>query len=119
MTNPHHTTTYVEINVSDLSAAKDFYGAALGWQFNDYGPTYAGIRSGGAEGEVGGIAGGGSGGTGGPVVFVESGDVDESARSVVAAGGVLDEEIYAYPGGRRFTFTDPDGNRLGVFESTH
>ncbi len=40
----HHTIDYIEFPVRDLAAAKKFYGAAFGWQFNDYGPEYAGIK---------------------------------------------------------------------------
>ena len=49
----HHGIDYVEFTVRDLAAAKRFYAAAFGWQFNDYGPEYAGIK--GPKGEVGGL----------------------------------------------------------------
>jgi predicted enzyme related to lactoylglutathione lyase len=40
----------------------------------------------------------------------------EAARdSVVAAGGVIKLEIFAFPGGRRFHFQDPDGYELAVW----
>ena len=55
MTHIHHAIDYIEINVTDLAAAKEFYAAAFGWAFNDYGPDYAGIRSPDGEGEVGGL----------------------------------------------------------------
>ena len=41
----HHAIDYIEIAVTDIDAAKAFYGAAFGWSFVDYGPDYAGIRS--------------------------------------------------------------------------
>lgn len=119
MARAQHTTIYVEIAVSDLARAKLFYAAAFGWEFNDYGPVYAGIRSADGSSEIGGLTGGGTGGTIGPLILLESDDVDASTSAVVTAGGILDGEIYAYPGGRRFTFTDPDGNRLGVFQPGH
>ena len=53
MSAGHHTIRYIEFTVRDLQAAKRFYAAAFGWQFNDYGPEYAGIQ--GADGEVGGF----------------------------------------------------------------
>lgn len=118
MVSAHHPIAYVEIAVTDLERSKRFYTDAFGWQFNDYGPQYAGIRSADGSTEMGGLAGGGQGSAGGTLVLVESGDVDAAALAVTAAGGVLDGEPYAYPGGRRFTFTDPDGNRLGVFQPT-
>ena len=34
---------------------------------------------------------------------------------VRAAGGVITQPIFAYPGGRRFYFRDPCGNELGVW----
>ena len=40
----HHTIDYIEFTVRDLPAAKRFYSTAFGWQFNDYGPEYAGIK---------------------------------------------------------------------------
>jgi uncharacterized protein len=116
MTSPHHAIAYVELTVADVAHAKQFYAAALGWEFNDYGPQYAGIRAADGATEMGGLAGGGEGGPGGSLVLMQSSDVDASARSVAAAGGILDGDVDAYPGGRRFTFTDPDGNRLGVFQ---
>lgn len=40
----HHEIDYIEIEVADMAEAKRFYGAAFDWEFNDYGPGYAGIR---------------------------------------------------------------------------
>ena len=42
MTHTHHTIDYVELAAPDVAAAKAFYSAAFGWEFNDYGPEYAG-----------------------------------------------------------------------------
>jgi uncharacterized protein len=55
MRHAHHSIDYVEIYVDDVSAAKKFYNEVFGWQFNDYGETYARIQAPGGEGEVGGI----------------------------------------------------------------
>lgn len=49
----HHAINYIEFTVNDLVKAKLFYQSVFGWQFNDYGPGYAGIR--GNDGEVGGL----------------------------------------------------------------
>ncbi len=116
MKESHHALSYVEISVSDLARAREFYAQAFGWRFNDYGPDYAGIQAADGDGEVGGLAAGGGAGPGGVVALVFSEDVDASAAAVEAAGGSLVDPPYAYPGGRRFLFTDPDGNRLGVYQ---
>ena len=37
---------YLELPGGDLPASKDFYGAAFGWKFIDYGPEYAAFDEG-------------------------------------------------------------------------
>lgn len=109
----HHTIDYVEFTVRDLAAARRFYAAAFGWEFNDYGPEYAGIK--GAGGEVGGMHQSNDARTQGPLVILYSNDLEQSLAAVKAAGGKVVREPFAFPGGRRFQFTDPSGNELGVW----
>ena len=53
--------------------------------------------------------------TGGPLVVLYSKDLDKTLEAVRAAGGKVLREPFAFPGGRRFQFTDPSGNELGVW----
>jgi len=115
MTNVHHAIDYIELNVSDLPATRSFYEAAFGWQFNDYGPEYAGIRAADGEGEVGGLNATGTPSPGGPLVMLYSDDLDASVSAVEQAGGAVTNGPYEFPGGRRFHFSDPSGNELGVW----
>jgi len=115
-THQHHAIDYVELTVTDLEQAKRFYGEAFGWRFNDYGPEYAGIRSPNGESEVGGLRQDREVRTGGGVlVLLYSTDLDRSVEAVKAAGGQVVNGPYGFPGGRRFHFTDPSGNELGVW----
>lgn len=129
-TNPqHHSLNYVELTVTDLAAAKQFYGETFGWRFVDYGPEYAGILppAAGAEGadlgedavdgeEVGGLlVASESRPVGGPLVLLYSDDLDASANAIARAGGRIVEGPYPFPGGRRLHFSDPSGNELGVW----
>ena len=111
----HHSLDYVELYVDDVPAAKAFYAAAFGWQFADYGDSYAGIQAPGGDGELGGITVGEARGPG-PLVLLISEDLAGSERAVTEAGGEVVEGPYDYPGGRRFHFRDPSGNVLGVFQ---
>jgi predicted enzyme related to lactoylglutathione lyase len=117
MTHQHHAIDYIELAARDLQATTAFYAAAFGWQFNDYGPEYAGIRDAAGDGEVGGINATGSAAPspGGPLVMLYSDDLDASVESVKEAGGQVTEDPYEFPGGRRFHFADPAGNELGVW----
>ena len=117
MTRTHHTVDYVELAAPDLAASTAFYTKAFGWSFNDYGGAYAGIRSPGGDGEVGGLNPEGTPGSGGALVLLYSDDLDASVDSVRQAGGEISRDPYAFPGGRRFHFRDPAGNELGVWAS--
>ena len=115
MTPIHHTIDYIEINVTDLPTAKSFYHDAFGWQFNDYGPDYAGIVAADGDGESGGLAKGDQHGRS-PLVLLISDDLGASESTVREVGGEVVEGPFDYPGGRRFHFRDPSGNVLGVFQ---
>jgi len=115
-THVHHAIDYVEFTVTDMERSKRFYGTAFGWEFNDYGPGYAGIRKGG--GEAGGFRLDAEVTTGGPLIVLFSQDLDESLRGVRKAGGRIVKEPFTFPGGRRFHFLDPSGNELAVWAAT-
>ncbi len=78
MAKTHHAIDYIELTVRDVDEAKRFYSAAFGWQFNDYGPEYAGIK--GPDGEVGGLARSATPRAGGPLVILYSNDLEKERR---------------------------------------
>jgi len=110
----HHEINYIEFEVDDMERAKRFYAAAFDWQFNDYGPGYAGIRK-QDGGEAGGLRLSSEGTAGGPLVILYSDDLERSVSAVREAGGEVLREPYEFPGGRRFHFRDPSGNELAVW----
>ncbi len=120
MSHVHHGIDYIELNAPDLEVAKAFYSTAFGWEFVDYGPSYAGFRTPGSPAgeEAGGIAAAGDGVRGGPLVLLWTDDLDATLAAVTAAGGTIVVEPFDFPGGRRFHFTDPAGNELGAWTST-
>ena len=112
-----HVIDYIEFAVDDLEQSKAFYAKALGWAFNDYGPEYAGIKDPRTGGEFGGlnqrpIASRGEG----VLALIRTDDADAALARVLDAGGRVQVAMHDYPGGRRFTFADPSGNVLGVYE---
>jgi predicted enzyme related to lactoylglutathione lyase len=117
MTHIHHAIDYIELAVGDLAATRSFYAEAFGWEFNDYGPEYAGIRAPGGDGEVGGLNATATPRPGGPLVLLYSDDLDATAATIDRAGGTVSEGPYEFPGGRRLHFTDPSGNELGVWST--
>lgn len=109
----HHAIDYVEFTVRNLAEAKQFYAAAFGWTFNDYGPEYAGIR--GDDRELGGLHQTTPLRQGGPLVVLYSDDLEATLAAVRSAGGIVVQEPFSFPGGRRFHFADPSGNELAVW----
>ncbi|WP_213991279.1 VOC family protein [Sodalis sp. dw_96] len=107
---------YVEFNVSDIPRAKKFYGAVFGWLFTDYGPTYT-------EFSDGRITGGFTSTeaitpAGGPLVIFYAKDLVETQKKLQAAGAEIVKPIFAFPGGQRLHFKDPEGYILGVWTET-
>ncbi|NIX93577.1 VOC family protein [Pseudomonas fulva] len=102
----------IEFNVSDIARSKAFYAAVFGWTFTDYGPAYTEFSDGRL---TGGFTTGEPVRPGGPLVILYADDLQATQRRVEAAGGTVSRAVFAFPGGRRFHFTDPDGFELAVW----
>jgi uncharacterized protein len=103
---------YLEMQAAGgrMDGVKAFYSAAFGWTFTDYGPTYAAF----SEGLDGGFDATAETTTP-PLPVLHSADLEATLEAVVEAGGEIVRPIFAFPGGRRFHFTDPAGNELAVW----
>jgi predicted enzyme related to lactoylglutathione lyase len=104
---------YVEFVSTDIAKSKQFYSAAFGWSFEDYGPDYVAFQASGA-----GIDGGfrkGEAQTGSPLVVLYASDLTATEAAIVAAGGSITVPTFEFPGGRRFHFNDGAGNELAVW----
>jgi predicted enzyme related to lactoylglutathione lyase len=51
----------------------------------------------------------------GTLAVLYSTDLEAARDRTIKAGGKIVRDIFSFPGGRRFEFTDPAGNRLGVW----
>lgn len=107
---------YIELNVSDIAASKAFYGKAFDWAFIDYGPQYCEFSDGRLKGGFTTLAPVSS--SGGPLVILFANDLEATLANVRAAGATISQEIFEFPGGRRFHFRDPDGYELAVWSDT-
>lgn len=110
---PKIPISYVELPSTDIAASKLFYGSLFGWSFQDFGPTYAAFTDSGLEG---GFQADPAERPKAPLVCLETGDLDAVFDNLKAAGGTITVPIFAYPGGRRFHFTDPSGNELAAIQ---
>ncbi len=103
---------YIEFPTTDMAAAKAFYSRAFGWSFQDWGAAYASFEDGRL---AGGLRLEEEVAPGGPLVVLYAVDLEAVQSAVSSAGGTIVKEIFSFPGGRRFHFTDPSGNLLAVW----
>ena len=101
--------------VSDLARAKAVYTALLGLQPQADAEYYVGYDTGGQH--IGLVPGGGPQGMTSPVAFWHVADIEAKLAEVTAAGAAVREAPHDVGGGRLVaTFTDPDGNLLGLVQ---
>ena len=109
---------YIEFPATDIEATKRFYNQVFGWQFTDYGPNYTSFNDGRLGGGFNGEsqpAGAGGVKTRGVLVVLYASSLDDIYGKVKAAGGKIVRETLEFPGGKRFHFSDPNGNELAVW----
>ena len=113
----HEKIDYVEFPARDLAAAKAFFTSAFGWQFTDYGPEYTAFSGAGLEGGFYHADLTVSTANGSALIVLFSETLEETRDKVLNAGGRIEKEIFAFPGGRRFHFLDPNGNEYAVWSN--
>src|SRR5690349_7546267 len=103
--------------VTDLEAAKAVYTALLGMQPSADSPSYVGYEAAGQQ--IGLVPNADKQGLTTPVAHWRVDDIDAKLAEVVAAGGTVKDAVREVGPGRRVaTFTDPDGNVLGLVQDS-
>lgn len=109
------TFSWVDLVTRDANAAKQFYGALLGWSFDDLpghtmcklnGQAVAAIIQYGDERAYWNI-------------YVAVDDIEETTRKAAASGGTVVQEPFEIPGaGRTAVVKDPSGAALALWQAT-
>lgn len=105
---------YLELPTNDVPQMKAFYGSLFGWSLQDWGPDYASFSEAGLDGGFNGADDGHRSKM--PLAVIETDDIEAMEAKLRAAGGTITVPTFAFPGGRRFHFTDPAGNELAVMQ---
>jgi predicted enzyme related to lactoylglutathione lyase len=106
---------YIELPTLNPEATKAFFTQLLGWKFEDYGPEYTSF----ADGRI-------AGGfyradrparveNGSVLVVLYHPRLEEVRQRVLDLGGLIGKDIFSFPGGRRFHFTEPGGSELAIW----
>ena len=113
----HHAINYIEFTTSDVALTRSFYEKVFGWNFQAWGPDYVSFDK-GNSGLDGGFRKGEphqSQTESAPLIVIYSRDLNATEDAVKAAGGVITVPTFEFPGGRRFHFSDGQGNVLAVW----
>jgi predicted enzyme related to lactoylglutathione lyase len=113
--NQHEKISYVEFPAQDLVSTKVFFSEALGWTFEDFGPEYTAFSGQGLDGGFFRSDMSSETKNGAALVVFYSNDLESTQAKVEAAGGIINQEIFSFPGGRRFHFIEPSGNEFAVW----
>ncbi len=111
----HEKINYVEFPAKDIELAKSFFSSAFGWDFVDYGPDYTAFSN---EGLNGGFFRSDlyvSTEKGSALIVFYSEGLEQTLAKIEEAGGSIIKPIFSFPGGRRFHFSDPNGNEYAVW----
>lgn len=111
----HEKINYVEFPAKDIEAVKKFFIKAFGWSFTDYGPDYTSFSNEGLDGGFFKSDLNSSTEKGSVLIVFYSEELEKTQSKIENAGGTILKPIYAFPGGRRFHFTDPNGNEYAVW----
>lgn len=109
------TIDYVEIPSTDVARSRAFFTALLGWAFTDYGPDYTAFEDGRIAGgffkspQVSRTSAGGAL----PVIYLEA--LEQAKADVLRLGATITRDIFSFPGGRRFQFTEPGGSEFAIW----
>ena len=113
--NSHEKINYIEFPAKDIEKAKSFFATAFGWSFVDYGPEYAAFSNEGVDGGFFKSDLSVSTEKGSALIVFYSKDLEETLSKIEKAGGSVIKPIFSFPGGRRFHFSDPNGNEYAVW----
>lgn len=106
---------YLELPARDLDAVQSFYEQAFAWVFTDYGPDYRAFTDGKLDGGFYRAETYSSTDNGAALIVLYAAELESARARICTAGGRIVKDIFTFPGGRRFHFSDPNGNELAVW----
>lgn len=109
---------YVEFPSSDFAKTKAFFELVFDWSFTDYGEEYTAFSGAGIDGGFYKSDQCSTTDNGSALIVLLSDDLEATQKRVEDGGGKIIREIFSFPGGRRFQFTEPSGNEFAVWSLT-
>ena len=115
MTRSENRIDYVEIPSTNPADTREFFGALFGWEFEEWGPDYLSFNDGRLDGGI--RRSEEPAPANGVLIVFYSDDLERDVQRVVELGATISQEIFSFPGGRRFHFVDPVGNEYAIWSA--
>jgi len=116
--NEHEKINYIEFPSKNIEATKTFFTSVFGWSFIDYGSEYTVFSNEGINGGFFKSHLTTSTENGSALIVFYSKNLEKTQSKIESADGSIIKPIFSFPGGRRFHFSDPNGNEYAVWSDT-
>ncbi len=110
MDNNH--INYIEFKANNIQRVKQFYTSVFHWKFIDYGDAYVAFENSGLQG---GFTLSEEKIVNGALIVLYHTNLEKIKDEVINNGGKVTQEIFEFPGGKRFHFLDTEGNELAIW----
>lgn len=107
---------YIEIPVTDLDRSREFFGQLFGWEFQEWGTDYYSFSDGRLDGGL--RRSEEPAPASGVLLVFYTQDIDRDYERVKELGAAISQEIFEFPGGKRFHFVDPVGTEFAMWTGT-
>lgn len=111
-----HQIDYVEIPATDLDRLREFLEALFQWKFQEWGPDYYSFNDGRLDGGL--RRSDQPAPASGVLLVFYSTDLERDYDRVKELGATISQEIFEFPGGKRFHFVEPTGTEFAMWTST-
>jgi predicted enzyme related to lactoylglutathione lyase len=106
---------YVEIPSRDLKKTRAFFESLFAWKFTDYGPEYTSFEDGRLSGGFFHSPTVAQTANGSALIVFYSPQLESIRDQAVQLGATITRDIFSFPGGRRFQFTEPGGSEFAIW----
>jgi len=97
-------------SIGQLKLTKEFFTNVFNWKYADWGDNYSDTSGSGTNSSINADDGARM-----PLTVIYSDDLEKTKELAVKNSGKIIVDTYSFPGGRRFHFTEPNGNELAVW----
>jgi predicted enzyme related to lactoylglutathione lyase len=106
---------YVEIPATDIDKTRAFFEQLFGWEFQEWGPDYYSFNDGRLDGGLRRAEEPAP--ASGVLLVFYSENLERDYERVKELGATISQEIFEFPGGRRFHFVEPAGTEFAIWAS--